>query len=1222
MAVQFTKEQQRVIDVRGKNVLVSAAAGSGKTAVLVERILSLICDEKRPVNIDELLVVTFTNAAAAQMRERIGSAIAARLQREPGSEHLQRQTVLLHHAQITTIDSFCMYVLRNHFNDIGLDPGFRVADEGEVRLLKQEVLSALLEEKFAEGAEEFLYLADCYGGGRGSQLEEIILKLHACSESLPWPEDWLRERREDYRIFSLQELEGKDWVQAWLVHMRRVFACLSQDIRRALQLCGEIDGPAFYGPLLEEEALQLERIAGARTLPELEAAMAALGFGRLPGKRDPAVDPEKREQVKALRDAVKKQAGKLRETYLGRPFSELPEQMRFCSRYVETLADLTLEFSARMAARKREKNVIDFSDMEHLALRVLVERHADGTVSPTAAALEYRRFYQEILIDEYQDSNLVQEYLLTSICGEAEGRHDLFMVGDVKQSIYKFRLARPEIFMEKQEDYAGAGEEDGKELILLNRNFRSRAKVLESVNRIFARLMRKELGGVEYEESVYLYPGADYPEQGADYGTELLLAVGEDAEADGGESGCGGAEGLPASRKRRTDFKELEARAVAVRIRELVGHFPVWDAGQQTFRPAAYRDIVILLRSPAGWDETFKRVLQDAGVPVYLTARTGYFAAPEIQNVLQFLQILDNPLQDIPFYAVLHSCFGGFTEEETALLKGREGNRKKKLYTCIRERAAQGMAAQTRAAQDMAAPEGAETAGGGGDRLTEKCRRFLSLYDSLRQQVVYLPIHKLLRELFDRTGYPEQVAAMPAGEQRLANVKMLLQRAEAFTRTSYFGLFHFLRYMEQVEKYDVDFGEANILDENADTVRLMSIHKSKGLEFPICFVCGLSKKFNRQDGRQAVPVDMDAGLGVDEIDPIRRTRTDTFRKRVLTGKMWLDSLGEELRVLYVAMTRAKEKLILTGFREEPPAAAEPAVLPYTRLSGADCFLELLLYAGGDVLQLRTFGKKELTLAALGRQAGQEVRRLELEKGVQEAEKEEVNWLRERFSFRYPHENLQRLFAKTTVSELKKAGMQEEEDVSFHLVEEERIEPYLPRFLRKEEPVTGASGSDRGTAYHKVMELWDFTGGLETGASLQKLQEEGRLPTSWAALVRPEKIAAFLRTSLAERMKKAAAAGGLRREQPFVLGVSASELDREFPPEETVLIQGIIDVWFEEDGGIVLADYKTDAVREEGQLAGRYRVQLDWYARALERITGKRVKEKLLYSFALEKEIRV
>ena len=1095
MAVTFTPDQQATIDARDSSILVSAAAGSGKTAVLVERIIQMVSDAEHPVDIDRLLVVTFTNAAAAQMRERITQALSGRVDANPGNAHLLKQLTLIHNAQITTIDSFCLYIIRNHFDEIDLDPDFRVADDGEIKLLQQDVLADMLEDM--------------------------------------------------YEAFS------------------------------------------------------------------------DLTFGRISSKKDESVSPEKRDQAKQMRNGIKDLLNGLAKKYFSASPRVQAERMAECAPYVSRLLALTEDFRIRLDGKKREKNLMDFHDMEHMALQILTEKTPEG-VQPTATALEMREFYAEIMIDEYQDSNLVQEYLLRSISGEEEGKYNRFMVGDVKQSIYKFRLARPELFMEKFDRY---GKTEGKERrIDLKQNFRSRRQVTDSVNACFACMMGRDLGGVEYDRDAALYPGASFPEpegqgEGDVYETEVLLtAAGED--------------GL--------DDREREALAIAGKIRQLTGTLPVTDKETGQLRPARYSDIVILLRTTANWDETFKKVLEECGIPVYITSKTGYFAATEVQTILNFLKVLNNPLQDIPLFGVLKSEAAGFSDEDIARMKAETGAEGRRLYTCL----------------TVCATEGTQ------EELKEKSQLFLQLLDRFRRYVAYMPIHQLIEEFLKETGYLYTVSALPGGEQRRANVEMLLTRAENFEKTSYFGLFHFIRYMEQVEKYDIDYGEANVQDENADTVRIMSIHKSKGLEFPICFVAGLSKKFNMQDTMKPVIMDMDYGIALDYVDIDSRVRGSTLKKAVLSGKLRRDSLGEELRVLYVAMTRPQEKLILTGSCKDAEkvqrildeggaglvtasdAPYGPGRLTFTLRSEASGYLDWLLPAWavcGQKVQILT--ASELLQEQMGEEQGREQLKARLLSFEKEAarrsagkENEEIRLLRERMESVYPHENLKNLYTKTTVSELKKAGMEEAAEEAYHLFEEKELVPYLPRFIREEEKV---SGTARGSAYHKALELFPFAeyagrlgrkaaGGApdpaEVKAILDRMAEEGTLLKEFREAVNPGKIAQFLESSLAARMAQAAARGRLYKEQPFVLGLPAKTLDDSFPEEETVLIQGIIDVYLEEEDGLVVADYKTDSVTRPQELINRYQVQLDYYARALEQLTGKKVREKIIYSFALAAEV--
>ncbi len=1303
MPVTFTKEQQETIDARNASILVSAAAGSGKTAVLVERIIQMVKDPVHPVDIDRLLVVTFTSAAAAQMRERISQALSDAVDEHPENAHLTRQLTLIHHAQITTIDSFCLYLIRNHFDEIGLDPDFRVADEGEVRLLKRDVLDEMLEEYFARGAESsgedsatgdgsrpseaeegretgkgsetdgscagsFQEIVEYFSPqGNDKRLEEQLLSLYEFAMSYPWPEEWLQEHQKDYDVPE-GGLDACPWVEELKSYVKMQLSEAAQLLEQALSLCREPDGPYMYLDTLLEDQERVAELSRAEGFSELYEGFSSLSFGRISAKKDAAVSQEKRERAKELRGTVKDLLTGLKEKYFYASAEAQEERMRACAPFVKELLELTLDFCRRFSEKKRERGILDFHDMEHLALQILICRE-DGKLSATRTARQLRETYEEIMIDEYQDSNLVQEYLLLSISGEEDGRYNRFMVGDVKQSIYKFRLARPELFMEKFDRYRRleTAEEPGtaeksaaqgktaqvgsvcERRIDLKKNFRSRRQVTDSVNEVFSCLMGKDLGGVAYDADAALYPGAVFPDPCSavqdPYRTEVLLCV-------PGEDGM--------------EEKEREAMAVAGRIRELVGRLPVVDSETKQLRPARYSDMVILLRSPSGWDETFKKVLETCGIPVYISSRTGYFAATEVQTVLNFLRVLNNPLQDIPLFGVLKSPAAGFSDREIALIRAKKekGRLYESLCACVQE--GQETGKKTEEAE-----------------LRAKAQAFLALLERFRNYAVYLPIHELIREFLEQTGYLYTASALPGGEQRRANLEMLLSKAESFEKTSYFGLFHFIRYMEQVEKYDIDYGEASLQDENADTVRIMSIHRSKGLEFPVCFVSGLGKRFNMQDIAKPVIVDMDLGIGLDYVDSVLRMRRGTLKKNVMAGKLQRDSLGEELRVLYVAMTRAQEKLILTGglkaeraekLKEEMEKAAvrekddgtltegadTERLLPFFRRSGASSYLDWLLPAWQQTGQRMELVDASRLLA--GQMEKEQSREQQLQglkqfletepAGAGEIEETAAQDAAARLSVRlksgYPHRNLERLYTKTTVSELKKAGMAEAAEEAYHLFEEEEVVPYLPRFVRSEDKLGGAA---RGSAYHKALELFPFGSWMarkdagragsgkenagkdrvsesaENGADrkalealLDEMREQGRLLPEYREAVSPWRLEAFLKSALAARMGRADAAGLLHKEQPFVLGIPASELGEDFPGEETVLIQGIIDVYFEEDGELVVADYKTDAVTQAEELVNRYRVQLDYYARALEQLTRKRVKEKIIYSFALQREI--
>ncbi|MBQ7954624.1 MAG: helicase-exonuclease AddAB subunit AddA [Lachnospiraceae bacterium] len=1208
MAINFTPDQQKVIDLHDCNILVSAAAGSGKTAVLVERIVQMICNAKKPVDIDKLLIVTFTNAAAAEMRERISQAILARMEAEPENEHLQRQSTLLHNAQITTIDSFCLFLLRNHFNDIGLDPAFRVADQGEVELLQQEVMAQMLEDYFAGGEEDFYHCVEVYcPNGKEKVLEEHILNLYQFAMSQPWPAEWLAERRDDYEIADLQELEVKEWAVYLKKHIKLLINQCVRWMEKVVKLCQEPDGPYMYGEMAEGELEQLEKLLQADTLEKLQSVVFGVQFGRLSSKKDESVNGEKREQAKNYREQAKKNLKDIQEKFFITPLEFSLEQMKESAPAVRMLVDLCIDFYERMLKAKQEKKILDFSDMEHMALQILLEKTPDG-VRPTSTALEYREHFAEVLIDEYQDSNLVQEYLLKAVSGEANGKYNRFMVGDVKQSIYKFRLARPELFLEKYHDYPTDEAAGTCRRIDLSQNFRSRREVINTVNHVFSNLMGEQMGGIVYDDKAALHEGAVYPENsGCD--SELLLIQKPEKEED-------------------FDAKELEALAVAKKIRQLRKEFKVTDKATGQLRPVNYKDIVVLLRTNTGWDEVFKEVFEQEGIPAYVSTKTGYFSTAEIQQVLQFLNVLDNPLQDVPLFGVLKSVFGGFSDEEIARLR------------CFVTEAVQADEAEVRqgiAATDRFLYEDLEKAAEGADEAGKKCKTFIEQIAKYRTYAAYMPIRKLLQTLFDEYGYFYYVSALPGGQQRLANVEMLLEKAQAFEKSSYYGLYHFIRYMEQMQKYNVDYGEANILDENADVVRIMSIHKSKGLEFPVTFVSGLSKRFNMQDTNQAMIVDMDLGIGTDYVNPKKRIKNKTMRKNALAIKMRAENLAEEIRVLYVALTRAKEKLIMTGTltnaaEKYPPEACgvkdafldcEP--LSYGEVFESSSYLDWIL---AFMKPTAVWTGEDLGLKALQDEVDTEWRRKVLLQEKEPLSEEFMEVLKKNFTYRYPHANLAGLYTKTTVSELKMAAMEEKDEGAFHAFSQEEVVPYIPKFMQGEEKV---SGTTRGNAYHKIMELLDFekwqgtTDGELLEQEFDRLVEGGGLAKEYRAVVKTGKVMECLGSNLAKRMALAQKQDGLWKEQPFVYGISAGRLNKgenDFPEEETVLIQGIVDVFFEEEEGLVLADYKTDVIGAPGELVDRYRVQLDYYQEALEHLTGKKVKEKILYSFYLGCEIPV
>lgn len=1197
MAVKYTPDQQKVIDLRDSNILVSAAAGSGKTAVLVERIANMVCDESKPVDIDRLLVVTFTNAAAAEMRERIGARIADKMEENPLSEHIQKQAALIHNAQITTIDSFCLFLLRNHFQEIGIDPAFRIADGGEITLLSADVMQELMEARFASEDPAFRECVEFFcSDGKETALETQITDLAEFAASFPWPEQWLEERREDYPANAF-DFEQSNCGRYLVRYLGKMTSGWIDKLSRAKKLCEEPDGPHMYGETFDAELEMLEKVLECRTLAEFGSRLPAVNFEKLSGAKDPSVNKDKRKLAADIRNEVKDSVMGAAAVFFQSSAETTGKRSMACHGPVNTLIDLTLEYMERMAVKKREKKIVTFSDVEHFALDILLRSDEEGHIVPSDVALEYRKHFAEILIDEYQDSNLVQEYLLSAVSGEQDGIFNRFMVGDVKQSIYKFRLARPELFLEKYKTYTPEG---NCRRIDLSKNFRSRVQVVDTVNQVFERLMSDEVGGIAYDASAALYPGAEYPENtGCE--SEYLLIEKPDKEAD-------------------DNSKEREALAIADKIKELKKNFKVTDKATGVLRELKYSDIVILLRTTTGWDETFKKVLEAQGIPVFITSKTGYFNATEVQELLQVLAVLDNPRRDISLYGCMKSVFGGFTEEEIAWI--RVADRTVCLYEAL----------QQTAASEERTP------------LAEKAAAFLEMLEKYRKFTVYMPIRELLTKLVTDFDYLNYVTALPAGSKRRANVELLFTKASDFESTSYFGLFHFIRYMEQLQKKEVDFGEAEMLDENADVVRIMSIHKSKGLEFPVTFVSSMSKKFNKKDIYGSLLLDMDCGLGVAYTNPDRRVSSSTLRKSALACKLTEDMLAEELRVLYVALTRAKEKLILTGVVDKPEEklaliqSQASEHITYADFMESESYFDFLKpILGKTEIVMQVVSAEELKTEDMTEQLEMAERREKLEHTFDYADPGAADELRERLQAVYAYEHLKDLYTKTTVSELKIAAMAEKDEAAYNTFEEKEPSPYIPAFRREEEEVTGTV---RGNAYHRAMELLDF-GVLFGGESFETYEQysayvseesfaeglhhfleqevsEKRLLPEYLQAIREEKILHFLAAPIGFRMWRADREGKLYREQPFVLGIGANRVNPDFPEEEKVLVQGIIDVFWEEEDGIVLLDYKTDSIQSLEALWNRYAAQLDYYGEALEKLVGKTVKEKYLYSFRLEK----
>lgn len=1183
MSVVWTEDQKKVIDTRDKNLLVSAAAGSGKTAVLVERILALVTDEERKVDVDRLLITTFTKAAAGEMRERIGRALSERLRQDPDNEWLQRQEALVHRAQITTIHGFCLYVIRNYFHTIDLNPNFRIADEGEMRLLKQDVAEEIVEEAHRSKDPVFIRFAESYGSGnRGGGLEELILQLYEYAIASPQPVRWLKECAGLYEL--PEDASWKDFAgtEAILRELRALASDLRQQIGEARALTRLPGGPVLYEEALASDEEFLKALTECNSLEDFEELLQSVSWKRLPSRRSKAMqdaDEALCDRVMEIRSQVKDAVRSMGNQYFRLPSELVFEQLRDTAENVRTYVDLTLAFMERLEEKKRKKNILDFSDQEHLALKILT-REQDGELVPSETADVFADYFAEIMVDEYQDSNLVQEAILNSISGGRKGRDDRFMVGDVKQSIYRFRQAEPGLFLEKYSQY-----EDGSAGVRINlhQNFRSRREVLDSVNEIFQRIMRPELGGIRYDEAAALKAGAVYPET-PDARTELLLLSQEEWEE--------------LRQQCRWTKPEAEAHLIAGRIRQLLENGQVTEDGK--LRPARLSDMVILLRTMSGWSETFVRVLQEEGIPASAQSREGYFQTMEVEALLAYLRVLDNPTQEIPLAAAMHSLLGGFSSGEMARIKAAYSDEK---YP----------AACARYMQE-----------GEDEKLREKVSGFFRQVEDYRRRAAYTSIHELLWQIVTETGYMDEVGALPSGAQRLANVEMLLKKAQDYEKISYHGLFHFVRYIEKLQKYQVDFGEADVAGAGGEAVRIMSTHHSKGLEFPIVFAAGMGKSFNRQESREKMVFHSRYGVGMDYVDLKERMRRPTILKQLIRRQNLLDSLGEELRILYVALTRAREKLIMTGMGKEKLLETEGAPdenpLLFLALTGADCALAWILPAlsrEGSSVDKRRVSLEGLLKEAAETRMERELSREELEKLRLFGKKEEESYRKVDacLSWSYPWDLEKGARQKYSVTELKKLRMQEESDASEELYPESDIIPLIPQFIEKTTEKTGAA---RGTVYHTVMEWMDFDGITELSqveSGLQKLEALGKLTEEEIRAVRPEDFLAFVNSGLGDRMQRAKERKELFREQPFVIGLPGNEVDGS-DPEELVLIQGIIDAFFYEDGEIVVVDYKTDRVRRAEELVEKYHAQLEYYEQALTMMTGKKVKERIIYSFTL------
>ena len=1181
--MNYTKEQEQAIFLRGKNIMVSAGAGAGKTRVLVSRMAELIMDKEHPIEADRFLVMTFTNAAAAEMKERIGTELEERLEKDPDNLYLRKQIRKIRQADISTIHSFCNHLIRTHYNELAIDPSFRIGEEGELFLLRQQAVEQVLEEAYASGRESFLQFVEAYAPGKNDTvLEEMIEDLYHFSRSFPNADGWFEKTGKEAVI-----LAGKDgWDTSTAVTL-----LLSKAQKESLQIQEELyqllesvteDAPEKYTGLLQEIKEYITSLTQAKDYNSYYKVLSQKSISSFPRAAKKEKEWELYEEVKEFHQKVREQINSQKENVFTAPAEELQREAAVIYPLLEEYMALTKRFAEIYFLCKKEKNVYDFDDLEHFALELLVESYdKQGEAQPSETAKELSKKYKMIFVDEYQDTNLVQETILEMLLNKKH--NSLFTVGDVKQSIYRFRQARPDLFLRRKDQYISQA--DAGVSIELRDNFRSAPGVLTFTNYIFSQLMEKEFGGVDYNEKTALRPGDGGPMMQDEETSEILFFQKDSASA----------------LKEVPEDILAESAVICKRIKELI------EEGYH------YGDMVILLRSGAGRMEPMAEFLEQEGIPVSCDNKTGYFQTREIIVMLNYLSIVDNIYQDIPMASVMLSSIGKFTEEELVKLRvliEEPVRGKYTLYDFMR----------------LYMQEGTE------EELKKKIRDFLMNLLYFRQQKKEQPLSTLLWDIYERTGFYYDVQLMPDGEKRKENLLMLLKKAEDYEKTVFKGLFYFNRYMKQLKSYEIEMGEAGTSMEEEDVVKIMTIHKSKGLEFPVVFVSGLSKKFNRMDLNKAVLCHPELGIGMECVNTTLRFHHPSLMKKAIQEKVWKDTLEEEMRILYVAMTRAKRKLILTGVikSEELEAGMRASIQAQKWRAGSmmdwilpimaeqfqntdKIWLKARLFSWSDIEEL--FNAREREEAAFSYRHFME----------EYVEGQDSSLIKKAFSHVYPNMEATKWKRKYSVSELKSLSqitLPNEESVVYEPDEEERI---IPQFLKEEREEVG--GAAKGTIVHKIMEMLPFAK-IQTKKQLfdwiadleQSYPESKQISAKW--LYRG--IEAFLFSEQGEKIRKMDEAGKVKKELPFTVGLPVSLINQDTEAEDTVVVQGVIDACADMGNHLCLIDYKTDQIKEgeEQQLLDRYGNQMLYYKAALEQILEKRVSEIYLYSFSLKKFISV
>ena len=1209
--MEWTKEQKQAIEEKGSNILVAAAAGSGKTAVLVERIIKKVL--KDGIDIDKLLVVTFTNAAAAEMRERVLDAIYKKLDDNPNSEKLLRQITLLNKASICTIDSFCLDVVRNNFYELeNLSPNFRIADTTEIELLKQEVIEDLFERKYEEENEDFTKLIHTYTSYKDdTPLKDLILKIYNYIQSNPFPEKWLREKIEMFNIGEDLDKDFSDtvWGKVLLEEIKEDLTDGITSLESARKLLYDNKDLKGYLKIIEHDIDMLNNLkANLNNWDNAYEINKVLEFIKWSGKR---IDSKEKEEAKNIRDSVKDNL-KVLDNILVCDSKTANRDIFDMYNILLKLENIILEFGEEFSKRKRDKNIVDFQDVEHFALKILIKEQ-DGKIEDTLVAKKYQEKYEEIAIDEYQDSNLVQEYILNSV----SRKNNIFMVGDIKQSIYKFRQAMPELFISKYKTYKN--KEDKKEednlKIQLFKNFRSRENILYFTNLIFQDIMSDGLGDINYNEDEYLNLGADYKESKENLNTEIdIIDLLEDEEENLKESYKENEEN---SEDERIEDVELEARFVANKIKELIDNkFQVWDRKKEKYRDISYKDIVILLRSTSNIASVYEQELLNLDLPVFSDSSQEYLESIEIETIMNLLKIIDNPMQDIPLVSVMRSYIGKFTDND--LVKIRLSDKFDNFYICMEK-----------ALVDV------------DSELKEKIKSFFDKLDMWRKEQEYLSLDELIWKIYWDTGYYNYCGLMPNGVLRQANLKMLFQKAKEYESSNFKGLYNFINFIDKIKTSSGDMGSAKLIGENDDVVRIMSIHKSKGLEFPVVFLSSTGKQFNFNDLKEDVLLHQDMGIGAKYIDYDMQIKYDTLSKRAIKDKILTETLSEEMRILYVALTRAKEKLFITGISKDIKKELEKIEINIERYEKQDnkinpilikkCkkYLEWILYvyqyeknSCKDKIDFNIYKKKEL-LTKFKKVDNEEIDVFNELEEKSKAYKNDLSDIKKILEYKYKNILDTTIPTKTSVTALKELSNKNNNVKIEEKEEQKEISFKEPNFLKngKEEKITA---SKKGSLIHLCLQKLDINIDYDLAKItnlLDELEMKKIITPKEKEAINVNKILEFTKSKIWEELKTAKK---IEKEKPFYINIKAKDIYNK-ETDENILVQGIIDLYYiDKDNNINLVDYKTDYIENsnEIELINKYKEQLYLYKKALEQVYKKEVKNTYIYSVYLNKEIQI